>query len=129
MEWDMSLEEVEDNVVVVDVSSDTEIPPVQVDVDSHPPHIQEDIGSVADQGGLGNSYIFVQGWSSWIFAVDSMGLKGISTCVEWNLGTARKEFKATLLGHTLRTLWEVRVELEEERVPKSTTFDFYSGLP
>ena len=78
----------------------------------------EDIGNVEMFNRLVNTYVFAQGWPSWAFAVDGLGLQNVSTCVEWINATAREEIKSTHIGNTLISKSLVRSRIDKETSDK-----------
>ncbi len=86
---------------------------VYPDIDGR--EMQEEMGDVITHRGLGHTYVFAQIWPSWSFAVDGLGLAGVSTYVEWKSGIAREEFKATPIGASLVGLAEIKKRIKEEK--------------
>ncbi len=74
-----------------------------------------DFGIVETFQGLGNTYVFSQACPSWTFVCDGLGLKGISTYMEWHSPKAQEEFKSTPMEHTLASMQMMTDRLERER--------------
>ncbi len=89
------------------------------DEEEHPENmLQEELGEVSHQTNLGPAFVFAQRWPSWSFAVEALGFKDISTCVDWSGAVAREEFRSTSLGPTLVTLSAIKRRLENYKASK-----------